>query len=159
MKRVSTVIGALAVVLWAASAFAQAKPDFSGSWTLDAEKTAAANPSMQAGGGGRGGRGGGMGAMTIKHDGSTLTVEMQGRQGPQTIAYKLDGTEVQVPGGRGGAASAKAVWEGTTIVISTTRDMQGQMMTSKQVYSMEGDWLVVTRDTQNGPVKAYYKKG
>jgi len=159
MKRVSTVVGALAVVLWAAGAFAQAKPDFSGSWTLDAEKTAAANPEMQAGGGGRGGRGGGMGAMTIKHDGSTLTVETQGRQGPQSIAYKLDGTEVQVPGGRGGAASAKAMWEGMTIVISTTRDMQGQMMTTKAVYSMDGDWLVVTRETQNGTIKTYYKKG
>jgi len=160
MKRVSTLIGAVAVMLWATSAFAQAKPDFSGSWTLDAEKTAAANPQMQAGGGGgRGGRGGGAGAMTIKHDGSTLTVETQGRQGPQSVAYKLDGSEVQVPGGRGGAATAKAMWEGTTIVISTTRDMQGQMTTTKQTYSMDGDWLVVARETPNGTMKVYYKKG
>jgi len=160
MKRVSMLIGAVAVVLWAASAFAQAKPDFSGSWTLDAEKTAAANPEMAAGGGGgRGGRGGGAGAMTIKHDGSSLTVETQGRQGPQSVTYKLDGSEVQVPGGRGGAATAKAVWEGTTIVISTTRDMQGQMMTNKQVYSMDGAWLVVARENPNGTFKAYYKKG
>jgi hypothetical protein len=164
MKRVATVLSAAAVVLWAAGVFAQGKPDFSGSWAIDAEKTAAANPNM--GGGGGGGRGGGGGgAMTIKQEGSSLTVETQGRQGPQSVTYKLDGSEVSVPGGRGGAATAKAVWEGNTVVITVTRDMQGTMVTSKQVYSMEGDWMVVTATNPGRgggdptTTKRYYKKG
>lgn len=168
MKRVSAVLGAAAVVLWAAGAFAQAKPDLSGSWTLDQEKTAAANPSAGGGGGGggrRGGGGGGGGAMTIKQDATSITIETQGRQGPQSTTYKLDGSEVQVPGGRGGAATAKAMVEGNTIVINTTRQMQDNTITTKAVYSMEGEWLVVatTSPGRDGgeptTFKRYYKKG
>ena len=41
MKRMSILFGTAAMLLWATSAFAQAKPDFSGTWTVDAEKTTA----------------------------------------------------------------------------------------------------------------------
>jgi hypothetical protein len=160
MKRVATVLSAAAVVLWAAGVFAQAKPDFSGSWTVDAEKTAAANPNMAGGGGGRGGGGGG--AMTMKHVGSSLTIETQGRQGAVSTTYAIDGAAIEVPAGRGGGtAMAKAMWEGNTIAIVTTLET-GQR---KVVYSMEGDWLVVST-TQPGrdggaptTMKRYYKKG
>ncbi|MBP8274949.1 MAG: hypothetical protein KAY59_10990, partial [Acidobacteria bacterium] len=66
MKRVVAVVGAVAMMLVAASAFAQAKPNFSGKWAMDAEKTTAANPNMGGGGGGgRMGGGAGGGATTI----------------------------------------------------------------------------------------------
>ena len=59
MKRVVAVVGAVAMMLVAASAFAQAKTDFSGKWTPEA-------PAAGAPAGGGGGRGGGMqGPMTI----------------------------------------------------------------------------------------------
>jgi hypothetical protein len=160
------VLSAAAVVLWAAGAFAQAKPDLSGSWTLDQEKTTAANPNAGGGGGGRrGGGGGGGGAMTIKQDATSITIETQGRQGAQSTTYPLNGSEVQVPGGRGSAATAKAMVEGSTIVINTTRQMEDNTVTTKAVYSMEGEWLVIAT---TGPgrgggepttTKRYYKKG
>jgi len=164
MKRVSAVLSAAAVVLWAAGAFAQAKPDFSGSWTLDQEKTAAANPAGGGGGGGRrGGGGGGGGAMTIKQDATSFTIETQGRQGPQSQTYKLDGSETQLTGRGGG--TAKAMWEGSTIVVDATRQMQDNTITTKTVYSMEGEWMVVsiTGAGRGGgeptTTKRYYKKG
>ena len=157
MKRVSAVLGTAAVMLWAAGVLAQAKPDFSGTWTLDAEKTTAAGGAAPAGRGGGGG-------MTIKQDATSFT-RTAGREGAQPVVYKLDGSETQVPMGRGGAmATAKAAWEGNTIVISTTQDMQGTMVTRKAVYSMEGDWLVVatTAPPRGGgdptTTKQYYKK-
>ncbi len=159
MKRVSAVLSAAAVVLWVAGVAAQAKPNFAGTWTLDAEKTAAAG----GGAGGGGGRGGGGGGMTIAHDATSFTLTA-GREGAQPVVYKLDGSDTQVPMGRGGTATAKAMWEGNTIVVSTTRDMQGTMITTKSVYSMEGDWLVVsvTAPPRGGgdptTTKRYYKK-
>jgi hypothetical protein len=162
MKRATAVLSTAAVVLWAAGVFAQAKPDFSGTWALDAEKTAAEGG---AAGGARGGRGGGGGAMTLKQDATSLT-RTAGREGAQPVVFKLDGSETQVPMGRGGMmATAKAMWEANTIVITTTRDMQGTMVTTKEVYSMEGDWLVVatTAPPRGGgdptTTKRYYKKG
>ena len=98
MKRVLLLAMATAVVL-PFHARAQAEPDFSGTWTLD---TAKSDPAPQ----GRGGGGGGAGSVTIKQTGAELAVTSEGRQGPQTMTYKLDGTESsnQVMG-RGGAAT------------------------------------------------------
>jgi len=168
------MVSAAAFVLATAGLFAQGKANFSGSWTVDAEKTAAANPAPPAGGGGGGGgraggggggRGGGQaGPMTVKQDATSLSVERQGQNGPQTTVYKLDGSKQTVTMGQG-EATVVAKPEGATIVIETTRDMGGTMATTKQVWSMEGDYLVIA-STQPGrqggePTtrKTYYKKG
>jgi hypothetical protein len=92
--------------------FAQGKANFSGTWTPDAEKTAAANPAPPAGGGGGGGRAGGggggrgggqAGPMTVKQDATTLSVERAGQNGPTTTTYKLDGSKQTVTMGQGEA--------------------------------------------------------
>jgi len=130
---------------------AQAKPNFAGKWTVDTEKTTAANPAPaggggggggRAGGGGGGGRGGG-GPMTIAQDATTLTITRETQNGPQETKYKLDGTEQTVTMGQG-EAKVKAKVEGSTIVVEQTRDMGNGPATTKTVYSMEGDWLVAT---------------
>lgn len=173
MRRMTAMMGALAVMLMASTAFAQTKPNFSGSWTQDAEKTAAANPAPAGGGGGGGGRaggggggrGGGGGAFTLKQDATSLTRTPVTPDGAGTpTVYKLDGSMQTVTMGQG-EAKVKAMWEGSTIVIETTRDMGGNMTTTKAVYSMEGDWLVIatTNPGRGGgePTtrKTYYKKG
>ena len=171
MRRMTAMAGVTAVVLLAAGVFAQGKPNFAGTWTVDAEKTAAANPAPPAGGGGggggaRGGGGGGRGGgpMTITQDAASLTIARETQNGPVSTVYKLDGSEMTVTMGQG-EAKVKAHAEGATIVVETTRDMGGMMMTTKAVYSMEGDYLVVA-STQPGrqggePTtrKTYYKKG
>jgi hypothetical protein len=173
-RRVSAVMGAAAMVLFASAASAQAKPDFSGKWTQDAEKTAAANPAMQGGGGGggggnagRGGAGGGRGMggpMTIKLDAGALTIEREGQNGVMSTVYKLDGTEQTITQGQG-EAKVKAKWEGSTIVVETARMMGENAITTKAVYTIEGDYLVISTTApgrQGGEAttrKAYYKKG
>ena len=148
MRRVTSMVSAAAFVLATAGLFAQGKPNFAGTWTVDAEKTAAANPAPPAGGGGGGGRGGGgggrggqQGPMTVKHDATTLSVERQGQNGPTTTTYVLDGKPNKMTQGQAEVTyTAKVV--GSTIEIETTRDMQGTPFTSKIVWSMEGDYLV-----------------
>lgn len=173
MRRVTSMVSAAAFVLATAGLFAQGKANFSGTWTPDAEKTAAANPAPPAGGGGGGGRAGGggggrgggqAGPMTVKQDATTLSVERAGQNGPMTTTYKLDGSKQTVTMGQG-EATVVAKPDGATIVIETTRDQGGTMVTTKAVWSMEGEYLVVatTAPGRGGGEattrKAYYKKG
>jgi hypothetical protein len=151
MKHVLVLTLATAVILPFA-ARAQSKADFSGTWTLD---TAKSDPPPQ-------GRGRGMGAasVTIKQTGNELAVTSEGRQGPQTMTYKLDGTEStnQVMG-RGGAQSVKstAKWDGSSLVIETTRDFNGMSITTKEVRRLDngGKEMIVesTTQTPNGEQK------
>src|SRR5215216_422078 len=130
MKRV-LLTALLAAMVIPFPALAQNKPDFSGTWTMDAAKS---DPPPQ----GRGGGGGG-GTLTIKQTGTELAVTSEGRQGPQTMTYKLDGSpssnEVM---GRGGAQTVKstAKWEGSSLVIETTREMGGNTITTKEVRTL-----------------------
>jgi hypothetical protein len=168
MRRASAVLGATMLALFASAASAQ-KPDFSGTWTLDAEKTQAANPAQQGGGGGGGGggrMGGGMGGgpLTIKVDATSFTTERQGQNGAVTATYKLDGTPTQTAQGQM-QVTGKAAWQGTTIVVESTRQIQGNNITSKETYAIEGEYLVITREQPGrdggAPTtrKSYYKKG
>ena len=177
MKRAIIVMVALAAfVALPAAGWAQAKPDFSGSWTMDAAKSDPAPARGGGGGGGAagagggggargGGRGGGGGvpmAMTIKQTPATLTIESMAGPNTQTLTYKLDGTESVNTMGQGEAKS-KAVWEGAKLTITTTRDFNGNTITTKDVYSMDGANLVRenTNTTPAGPVtrKVVYTKG
>jgi hypothetical protein len=156
-------IGIIAVAALAVStlAFAQAKPDFSGTWTLDPEAS-----QMGQGGGGQGaGRGGGMmgGPMTVKQTGDTLVVEQVRGENTVTMTYKLDGTQSKntVPG-RGGATSEQvsvAKWSGNTIVITRTQQMGDQSIEITETWAMEGGNLTIASSGgRGGGVKRVYKK-
>lgn len=140
---------------------AQAKPDFSGTWTFDEAKSDPAPARAGRGGGGGGGRGGGrMGgapatAMTIKQTAAELSMDRTTAQGSQTIVYKLDGSESTNTIGPGPATS-KAMWDGNKLVVTTTQTVQGRgseiTINSKDIYSMDGNVLTIetTRTTPGG---------
>jgi hypothetical protein len=147
---------------------AQAKPDFSGTWTFDEAKSDPA-PARAGGGGGRGG--GRMGgapatAMTIKQTAGELSMDRTTAQGAQTVVYKLDGSESTNTIGMGPATS-KAMWDGNKLVITTTQTVQGRggeiTINSKDIYSVQGNVLTIetTRTTPGGDQtrKLIYTKG
>lgn len=159
MKRAVAVCGAVAMLMVAASAFAQT--NFSGKWAPDTEK----NPAPAAGAGGGGGRGGGMaGPMTITQTATDFTIERETPNGAQKTSYKLDGSEQTITQGQG-EAKVTAKVDGATITISTTSDRGQGPTTRTQVYSMEGANLVVatTSPARGGgaptTAKVFYKKG
>ena len=131
MKRAVLLALVLAVALPMA-AFAQAKPDFSGMWSLDTSKS---DP-------GRGGRAGGPAMVTIKQDAAMLSISSEGRGGTQTLTYKLDGSESknEMPG-RGGTttATSKAHFDGAKLMIETSRDMGGMSITSVETRTLSAD--------------------
>ena len=144
MKRVRTGILATAVLAVATMAFAQAKPDFSGSWSPDPP------PAADAGGG----RGMGGGPMTVKQTATELSVESAGRGGtPQTRVYKLDGSESKFAMGQGEAV-ATAKWDGSKLVITTKVGEN----TNTQTWSLDGGVLTIDRTGGRGPSTTKYKK-
>ena len=168
MKQALIVTLALAaLVAVPALSLAQAKPDLSGSWTLNNDKSDPA--PARGGGGGGGGRGGGVAAqMTIKQTPTQLTIDRTMGQGTQTAVYKLDGTESTNTVGAGEAKS-KTVWQGPMLVITTSQMMQGRgggdpiAVEIKEVYGVDGGALTIER-TQTTPAgtttrKLVYDKG
>ena len=165
MRRVSLFVIVLALAM-PIGAWAQAKPDFSGSWTLNAEKSDA---PPQRGGGGGGGGGGGRGPggpITIKQTATELSITSEGRQGPQTRTYKLDGSVSTNPGRGGAEVKSTAKWDGSSLVIETTQDMNGTAVTSVEKRRLDNggkNMIVETTITggPNGPTtrKTVYDKG
>ena len=136
MKRVLLLALTAAAVL-PFVARAQSKPDFSGTWTLDASKSDAPM--------GRGGLGGAAvaGPMTIMQTAAEITIV----RGPQTLKYKLDGSEsTNQMMGRGGAqdVKSKARWDGARLVVETTRDFGGMSITTKETRSLSADGKEMT---------------
>jgi hypothetical protein len=171
MRIVSTLLTGLTAVLLVAGLSAQAKPDFSGKWTLVPDPNAAAAPA--GGGGGGGGRGGGRGGgggqfcgqeCTITADATMLTVTRTTQNGEVKAMYKLDGSESKnAQAGRGGATTevvSKAMWDGNKVTISTTRDFGGNTVTTKTTLSVAGGELNVENEGGQGPATTQkYKKG
>jgi hypothetical protein len=160
MKRAVAVCGAVAMLMVAASAFAQT--NFSGKWAPDADKNPA--PAAPAGGGGGRGGGGAAGPMTITQTATDFTIEREGPNGAMKQAYKLDGKEQTITQGQG-EAKVTAKVDGATITISTTSDRGQGPTTRTQVYSMDGANLVIatTSPARGGgaptTTKVFYKKG
>jgi hypothetical protein len=124
-------------------AFAQAKPNFAGTWA----------PEPAAGAAGGGGGRGFNGPMTVKQTETDLTVERQGRNGAQSTTYKLDGTPSKVTMGQM-EATATAKWDGDKLVITTKTD-NGE---NTQTWSMENGMLKIDRTGGRGPSSTTYKK-
>jgi len=154
MKRATVGMIATAVLAVATMAFAQAKPDFSGTWAPDAAAAPAGTGGGGAPGGGGGGGGRGMaGPMTVKQSGDTLTIERTMGENKVTQTYKLDGSESK-NAGRGGDVVSTAKWDGRKLVITTKTDNGDQV----QTWSMEGGNLTIERTGGRGAGKMTYKK-
>lgn len=152
MKRVSSLLGAVAIIAMSAALFAQA-PNFSGKWTMDAPAAPAGAPAGGGGGGGRGGFGGGRGGWgmtnTITQDAATLKVEYTQGQNPVTFTYNLNGSDSKnMMMGRGGQTEqiSKATWEGAKLKIVTATPNGDQT----RLVSLDAGKLVL-ETTQAGP--------
>ena len=153
---------ALAIVLLVGSAMpsvavAQVAPALAGSWTLNQE------------GGGRGGRGGIPGVplateVTIRLTPAEVTVDTNtgSAQTVQTAVYKLDGSETTVPGPLGWTVKARAAWKDPTLVVNTTRSLEGPNgpigAEIVDVYSVTGNVLTIERTQGRNKQKLMYNR-
>jgi hypothetical protein len=163
MRRSLLLSPVAAVVLMSSSAFAQAKPNFTGKWTLLPDST---QQGMMRGGAAMGGLG--EGAM-ITQDEKTITVSRQGPNGLLTTAFNLDGSEshqtIDIGNGNMLDLALKASWDGAKLSTWTGFDIQGQQMQIQLVFALDDKGNLVTTHTTptlgnnpGGTEVAKYKK-
>jgi hypothetical protein len=131
---------------------AQAKPDFSGTWTLDQSKS---DVGAAAGAGPRGRLAEAIAAakIVITQTPESLVIEQHVAQGGvQTLTYRLDGSESTNPGPRRGEIKSRSQWQGATLVTQSTQTLTtgaGQVtLETKETRSVDSDGaMVVARET------------
>lgn len=143
-----SLVAVAALTLIAAPLAAQ-KPDFSGSWKLNAELS---DPAMAPGGGGGGGGGrAGMGRATelfITQSDSKISIESKAGDQTRMTSFYLDGKESRNAGMRGAEMVTKSTWVDNTIVTEGENTMttpMGEMkIKSKEVRSLSADGKQMT---------------
>ena len=142
MKR--TLHASAAAVLFAGTAFAQAKPNFSGKWTLMPDTATVQLQGISPGGAEMGGL---AGEATITQDDKTLTVKrMTPNMGEMTSIFNLDGTETYSTVNVQGQAiplTMKTRWEGSKLITSTWANV-GQQIEIILNFSMDDKGHLVT---------------
>jgi hypothetical protein len=142
MKR-TVITGAAVAALMSVSLYAQGR-NFSGTWTIDSEKTTAANAGM-AGGGGRGGG-------TMVATGGERRVADPAAAG--AVARGGGGGAVVARSGAGGGAVAAPA--GTTITLDTKSFTvsQGEIATA---YALDGSVTDVSNARRKATAKASWQ--
>jgi hypothetical protein len=141
---------------------AQAKTDFSGSWTFDAGRSDAAPAGR--GRGGRGGAGGGLAtALTVMQTPTHITIERTIGQGATSAIYKLDASESTNVIGDVFLSRSRVSWEGPNLVITTRKDLGltpiGPMAEeTKEIFSLEGGVLTIVATTRIPPAGEQTRK-
>ena len=157
-----------AAVLFAGSAFAQAKPNFAGKWTILPDSAAVQMQGMSPGAPEMGGLGG---EATIVQDEKTLTVtRMTPNMGEFKSIFNLDGSETystvnvqgqQIP------LTLKTRWENAKLITSTWANIgNGQQLEIILNFSLDAKGNLVTEHIlpamgngmNGGTVTTKYKK-
>jgi hypothetical protein len=142
----------MTLFLCVAVAFAQeTKPNFTGDWTLDREKSEMGEPRQGGGGGGGRGRGVGMGSFSITQDADALVLkrkfEFQGQERTFESRHTTDGKENINEGFRGSSVKSKTYWEGTKLVTESVMETPNGTRETKEVRSLSADGKTMTVET------------
>lgn len=142
MKIRESVLTSALLFVAGAAVFAQGgKPDFTGTWNLDKEKS-------EMGGGPGGGQRMVSPSMTIEHKDPQLTIkrkfEFQGEERTQELKLTTDGKPNTNEGFRGRSIKSKTHWEGDKLVTESTRETPQGTMETKEVYSLSDDGKTLT---------------
>jgi hypothetical protein len=141
MKFVTQCLVFIVAAFGAVGLAAQGRPNFSGTWI-------GVGPQQ------------GIRELTIKHDGSTLSLEGQPDVTKRT--FKLDGSETEMSAPDGKPLLAKAAWEGTTLVV-TIHFPEIQQDIRRQTWAIDADGqLVIETEFLGGkpqaPTKEVFKR-
>jgi hypothetical protein len=138
----------LAIVLQAA-AFAQGRPDFSGTWRFNQAKSSpniAGNtpivpfPSQ----------------LVVKQTATELQVDGSSvRQQPTSAVFKLDGSKVSIKAPSGITETGEAKFEGSTMVITSRRSFTSPLgetvVDFKEIWTLNGNVLTIEKTrTESG---------
>jgi hypothetical protein len=151
------------------------KPNFSGNWVLDKEKSELGpmngqgnrrprrsdEDKGQAEGAGEGGerrpRGGMFDSVTIEHNEPVLIIKrkanFRGEEHTQELKYTTDGKKNTNEGFFGMTTESKSHWDGNKLVTDSTAETPRGVMETKEVRSLSADGSTMTVEvtTKGGP--------
>jgi hypothetical protein len=134
MKHVIAV--ALAFIVLPTPARAQTKPDFSGTWTMDASRSASAvqNEPIRSK------------SMVIRQTATELTIERTTDGNNQTIRYKPGAPDSK---GSSAATAAESIWywDGSRLVTETVGNISEATVRTKEVLSLDTSGNELTVET------------
>ena len=158
MKRVVIALGV--VLLFAAPVLrAQAKPDFTGTWKINAAKSGQVTgntPNVAF-----------ASQLDVKQSATELSVASTSvRQAPSTAVYKLDGSMITVSAPKGITETAQGKFEGSNVVITTRRSFTSPLgetiINFKETWTVNGNVLTIEKsrleDGESITEKAVYDK-
>jgi hypothetical protein len=149
MKRVVIGAGVCLTLLLSVAAFAQARPDFTGTWRFNQARSSpniAGNtpivpfPSQ----------------IVVKQTPTELHVNATSvRQQPMSAIFKLDGSKVTIQAPSGITETGEARFEGATMVITSRRSFTSPLgetvVDFKEVWSLNGNALTIEKTrTESG---------
>ena len=125
MKRSRSSVFALVVLLAsAASAHAQNRPDFSGTWRLDPSRSESAMQAEPIG----------PVTLNITQTANEIRIETVTPRATSIETFNLTGRDVPLANGAG-----RARWFGDMLVVDTVRDVRGVSVTTKQSRRVTAD--------------------
>ncbi|HET9425458.1 MAG TPA: hypothetical protein VFO55_08810 [Gemmatimonadaceae bacterium] len=144
MRRTSFLVSAAALIFTAGTALAQARPNFSGKWTLVPDSAQVQLQGVSPGGGEMGGL---SDVATIEQNDKTLTVtRATPNMGEFKSVFNLDGTETYSSVNVNGQAiplTMKTRWEGNKLITSTWANV-GQVIEIILNFSLDDKGNLVT---------------
>ena len=158
-RSVTALVALVSVLALSAPASAQnSRPDFSGTWTLDATKSQAPMLPQSA-------------QLVVSQSDKLLTIEHTASNGAGTqtnkLSYNIDGSpsknSTSPPGGQPIDFNSTTEWSGRTLVITTTADFSGGFkQVERWTLSADGKQLTVLGDIavsgQTATAKMLYNK-
>lgn len=160
MKRLTIVLSVALALGVQAAAFAQARPDFSGTWRFNQGKSnpniAGNTPNIPF-----------PSQIVAKQTPTDISVESTSvRQQPVSAVYKLDGSKVTVQAPEGISETGEAKLDGGNLVITSRRSFSSPagdvVVEFKEIWSLSGNILTIEKTrVQSGDSstsKAVYDK-
>jgi hypothetical protein len=156
-----TFVPAVVLVVAAGTlAQAQGKPDFSGTWALDVEKSRVGGRAPAGGGAGARPQGGGPARqvdarLVIRQSAVERSIDQQVNGKSNLVTIRLDGSESANAGMLGGQVTSKAHWDGSRLIVESTLTMltpQGaRTLQTTESRSLGPDGTMIVERTSDTP--------
>jgi hypothetical protein len=124
----------LASLVLPPSVTAQAKPDFSGTWVMDASRSQSSvqNEPVKSM------------TVVIRHSPNEVKIETTRDDRQQTVTYKPGSPDAISSSGRAGLLAAIWYWQGETLVTETLSDVNGMTVTTKAIHALQAGGAELT---------------
>ena len=126
------------LALPAASTSAQTRPDFSGTWTLDATRSASAVQNEPIG----------PTTIVINQSATEITIETRRQDKSSTVTYRAGSADAMLNAtNRANLLTSMWYWDGPKLVTESVRDINGQTVRTKEVRMLTAAGGEMTVDT------------